>query len=303
MKSERVLLFCFILSIVSSAGADDAWFVDTRSAMQSRDAGIEHLAVHQLAMSEQDRLRWTPATANDFLESHEPEKPLVIIIHGNWMPLADAKAHGIAFQRLVEKMGNHRLLVWSWPSERTDLPVRQDALLKAKRADVQAHFLAAFLRKLQPGSKVSLVGFSFGAKLACETLQLLADTAEDPFAEDGKVGHGLELRTVLLSAAMDRQALLPGRKYGLALSSTEKMLIHVNPDDSKLRWYPLLVGCGGPKALGREGVILGGAPPEYVHKVRSRNVQKQIGCDHAFMKSLLAFLAYRDDFRHYALFL
>ncbi len=194
--------------------------------------------------------------------------------------------------------------MWSWPSERTDLPIRQDALLKAKRADVQARYLAAFLRKLGSGSKVSLVGFSFGAKLACEMLQLLADTAEYPFSEeDGKFGHGLQLRTVLLAAAMDRQSLQPGREYGQALSSTEEMLVHVNPKDSTLRWYPLLVGCGGPKALGREGAVLGSAPPEYRHKIRSRYVQRLIGHDHGFMKSLLGLLACREDFRHYALFL
>lgn len=284
--------------------SNDAWLIDTRGAtLHSEEGKIEHLTVNKLERDPSNRNRWVPATQDDFLSTHDPDIPLIVVIHGNWMKYHEAKAHGIRFHQASENRGAHRLLVWSWPSERVLRNIRQDALLKARRADVQAEFLATFLRKLRPGSKVSLVGFSFGSKLACETLQLLADTAEYPHnEEEGKMGHGLQLRTVLLAAAMDRQSLAPGGQYGRALSSTEKMLVHVNPEDNTLRWYPLLKGCGGPKSMGREGFSIRGFSPEYIEKIRSHNVRKLIGRKHGFEISLRAFLACGDDFRHYALF-
>lgn len=296
--------FLWIGLCIGGANATDAWLVDTRgTTFQSEDGDIGHLTVNKLDRDSSDRFQWISSTQDDFLSTHDPDIPLVIIIHGNWMKFHEAKSHGIKFHGISRNRGEHRLLVWSWPSERALRNIRQDALLKARRADVQAKFLAAFLRKLRPGSKVSLIGFSFGSKLACETLQLLADTAEYPHSEEeGKIGHGLQLRTVLLAAAMDRQSLAPDKQYDRALSSTEKMLIHVNQDDKTLRWYPLLKGCGGPRAVGREGVSTFGLSAEYADRIRSRNVRKLIGRAHGFETSLRAFLACRDDFSHYALF-
>lgn len=297
-------MFFLLVFFPLSAQANDAWFIDTRHAtLQGRQEGIEHLLVARLNRDNIGRLYWETSDKEQFLQTHDPDIPLVIIIHGNWMKFSEAKAHGIAFRKLSKKLGEHRLLVWSWPSERTNRGIRQDALLKARRADVQAQFLAAFLKKLRPGSKVSLVGFSFGAKLACETLHLLADTAEYPNSEEeDKYGHGLKLRTVLLAAAMDQHSLKPGRQYGKALLSTEKMLVHVNRQDSTLKWYPLLVSCHGPRAIGKEGVAMSGFPNEYRNKILSRDLQRLIGHDHGFMASLLGFLAFREDFRQYALF-
>lgn len=325
IRQERLtgaLMFClnclavsgwFVFSCTPSLSAGDAWLIDARYASpQSGDASLERLVVNQLEQRESNRMQWAESTQNAFFDSYDPNIPLVVIIHGNWMTLPEAKSHGIAFHRLARKLGEHRLLVWSWPSERAMKKIRRDALLKARRADAHGHVLAMFLKKLPAGSKVSVVGFSFGAKLACEALQGLSDDVPRPQSMDMQVdtqpvdekpiGHGLRVRTILLAAAMDQGSLAPGRQYGHALRGTEKMLIHVNPDDCVLRWYPKMKSCNGPAAIGREGVSYGRFPVEYIEKVRSRNVMRLIGHDHGFMDSLAALLACRGDFLHYALF-
>lgn len=299
MQYIRSLLFSVIcLSICCTAiRADDAWFVDTRHAtVRSNGNTIDHLDIKQLQITG-NRAQWIQSNKEAFLQTYDPNVPLVIIIHGNLMTYPDAMNHGAKFRQLSRKMGRHRLVVWSWPSERTDNPIRQDCLLKAQRADVQARFLATALRHLPHGSKVSLVGFSFGSRLVCQTLQTLATTAHN-----GYTGHHLRIRTVLLGAAVDQGCLRPGQRYGYALNMVESMLIHINPQDNILRWYPLLVGVHGPKALGREGAFLNGISPYNLQKIRTRNVQRLIGHDHGFMVSLLGLIANRGDFQHACLF-
>jgi len=213
------------------------------------------------------------------------------------MSRAEAKAFGKIFYQQGQNIGRHRLLFWSWPSEKIDCRIRRDAQIKASRADAQSEFLIAFLHSLPADSKVSLVGFSFGAKLICNTLQHYIERI------DGRSEHALRIRTVLLAAAMDQASLQPSRKYGSALEATEKMLVHVNPLDSTLLFYPLLNGCGGPEAIGKEGVNRYGMSPESTAKIKSVNVSRIIGRKHGFMDSLRAFLVCRDDFKTYALFL
>lgn len=289
--------FCLCFLSITCLHADDAWFVDTRHATtRSQGDTIDHLDIKRLERID-GRDQWIQATKEQLLMTHDPNVPVVIIAHGNWMTYPDAMVHGARFRQLSRPLGRHRLIVWSWPSERTNNTIRQDCLLKAARADVQARFLALALRHLPRGSKVSLVGFSYGSRLVCQTLQTLATTPHN-----GYLGHHIRLRTVLMGAAIDRDSLRPGRKYGYALNMVESMVIHVNPRDDKLRWYPLLVGVHGPKAMGREGPILGGVLPYNMKKVGIRNVQRMIGCDHGFMVSLVSLLAYRADFQHACLF-
>lgn len=293
-------LFCSVICLTafcSSLCADDAWFVDTRNAsVRSNGTTIDQLDIKQLRING-NRAQWIPSNKETLLQTHDPNVPVVIIIHGNLMTYPKALDHGIKFRQISRKLGRCRLIVWSWPSERTDNPIRQDCLIKAQRADVQAKFLATALRHLPPGSKVSLVGFSFGSRLVCQTLQTLATTAHN-----GYTGHHLRIRAVLLGGAVDQGCLRPGQRYGYALNMVESMLIHVNPQDNILRWYPLLVGVHGPKAIGREGAFLNGISAYNLQKVRTRNVQHLIGHDHGFMVSLLGLIANRGDFQHACLF-
>ncbi|MDR2706079.1 MAG: alpha/beta hydrolase [Planctomycetaceae bacterium] len=289
-----LILSVFTFTFVSVSQAGDTWFADTRSAT----TGLEHLTVKKLdnGNGNQSSSVWRSASLEELLETQIPQKPLLIVIHGNWMTSAEARKYGIAFDCLLEKFGEHRLLIWSWQSEKIScgIRIRKDVLTKARRADDQAAYLVSFLQKLKPNSKVSLIGFSFGAKLVCNTLQTLADTKE--------LGNELLIRSVLLAGALDCGSLTPNGQYNQALSVTEKMLIHVNPDDETLCFYPLLVRIGGPQAIGKKGASLNGLSEEFRQKIKSVNVARQLGTEHAFTASFRSFIYYEKDFRHYALF-
>ena len=279
MKPTLPLFASLLLAFsVPSLKAADAWFADTRPGAAS--------------FSRLEADAWMPSTDREFLETFDSAAPLVVVVHGNWMSLAEAKAHGKVLHQRSRNIGPHRLLVWSWPSDRIGTRLRQDVQTKASRADAQSKHLIALLRSLPADSRVSLVGFSFGAKLVCNALQ-----------NYGEESSTHRIRTVLLAAAMDQASLQPGNQYGNALAATEKMLVHVNRFDSRLRFYPLLNGCGGPEAVGREGINRHGMSAEAMGKIRSVSVNRLIGSKHGFMNSLATFLACRNDFKAYALFL
>jgi esterase/lipase superfamily enzyme len=285
-------VFTFTFTLVSVSQAGDTWFVDTRSLT----TGLEHLTVKKLDNGKQSAPVWHSASLEELLETHIPQKPLLIVIHGNWTTSNEAQKYAIVIDRLLEQFGEHRLLLWSWPSDQIlcGIRVRKDVLIKAQRADNQAIPLVAFLQKLKPNSNVSLIGFSFGAKLVCNTLQTLADTKE--------LHNELSIRSVLLAGALDSGSLTPNGQYHQALSVTEKMLIHVNPDDETLCLYPLLVRIGGPQAIGKKGASLNGLSEEFRQKIKSVNVAHQLGTEHAFITSFQNFIRYKKDFKQYALF-
>jgi len=279
MKPVFPLFFVLLLAGAFPSFAADVWFADTRPGT--------------VALSRLETNRWEASTSQEFLNTLDTDVPLVVVVHGNWMTRAEAKVYGLLFHRLSRNTGHHRLLIWSWPSEKTDCRVRRDAQIKAVRADAQSEYLLAFVHSLPADCKVSLIGFSYGAKLVCNTLQHYVEMSEP----------ARRIRAVLLAAAMDQASLQPRGKYGDALQATEKMLVHVNRQDSVLRFYPLLNGCGGPEAIGKAGVSRNGMSTESVAKIKSVNVSRMIGNEHGSKESLTTFLAFPNDFKTYALFL
>ena len=98
---------------------DDVWVVSTR-----RLPDISRLPTH--VTFDVERLvpdvacsRWMPSDLPSLLE--EPQRPLVIFIHGNRYEPHDAKAQGIMLARRLAACGSSaaapRTVVFSWPSE------------------------------------------------------------------------------------------------------------------------------------------------------------------------------------------
>jgi hypothetical protein len=116
---------------------------------------------------------------------------------------------------------------------------------------------------MKPETPVSLIGYSFGARIITGGLHLLgggtlADRRlpELSSADAGQKRSG-PIRAVLIAAALDCFALAPGQENGNATSQVEEMLVTRNGCDDALRWYPLLYGRGGPQALGYVGPCCG----------------------------------------------
>jgi hypothetical protein len=202
---------------------------------------------------------WRPALDTEFRSGHELWRggATVFFVHGNRISRHAARRRGLAvYSALVQQAVDQRpirFVIWSWPSDRICGPLK-DARIKARRSDQAAYELACVLNGMDPHEPVSLLGFSFGARVITGALHLVAGGKFQRFALDRPVPRAQKLRAVLWTAAIDNDWLLPGRCHGKALSQVDRMLLLNNSCDRAMKWYPLLDRSRRRDALGRCGV-------------------------------------------------
>jgi hypothetical protein len=156
----------------------------------------------------------------------------------------------------------------------------RDIRVKADRADSEGSFLGWFLAKLQPGSSVGLIGFSYGARIVSGGLQLLGGGVLNGHTlPEPPSGLPLRLRAVYLAAAMDRNWIHPSGYHGQSLSPVESVLITYNRCDPALRRFRFTEPCGRPTALGYAGVY-SGSLGEAAGRVEQIDVSSVIGRTH-----------------------
>jgi len=183
---------------------------------------------------------------------------------GNYYTHAEAlQTAWYAYHQLVARGADDvavRFVVWSWPSDPVPGRRLNDARIKFTRVDPSAFHLAVLLDRLDPAIPVTMCGSSFGAGITAGALQLLAGGRLGRYQLAAMPRPARQIRLVLLSAAMNNDALLPGRKYDLVLSQTERTLVFVNPADLALHVYHRLfsrrrvvsaLGLNGPGGLQR----------------------------------------------------
>lgn len=231
---------------------------------------------------------WSTAKLAE-LKSLPPHWSTCVWIHGNDNSDADARYQG---KYLLKRLAQHaspehgiRLLIWSWPSQKTGAGPLEDLRIKADRSDDEALRLATFLRRWQPTGRVNFVGYSFGARIITGALDELADDQPPAEAQSG-TADPMVASAVLLAPAMNNCWLLPGYPHGEAVTRVEEMLIVKNPTDRALKWYPV-VAYGrlrsGPQALGYTGVPGLGRLGDDAEKVSHYNVAGIVGREHDVM--------------------
>jgi hypothetical protein len=178
-------------------------------------------------------------------------------------------------------------VIWSWPSTQIDGPLK-DVRYKAGVSDRHAWHLAWLVDQMHPDVPISVVGYSYGARLIGGALHLLGGGHLVGY----ELAHRrhparLPLRAVLLAGALDSHALLPHGRNHRALSQVEKVLVTVNSRDPVLHHYPLLPGLfqKGPPALGYTGFYAASLGHER-GKITQWNVSVYVGKDHDWQRYL-----------------
>lgn len=235
--------------------------------------------------------RWLPSSLDDFL-SFDPAVKTVIYIHGNQMSNFDAKCQGL---QLYRKLANYgcgdepiRFVIFSWPSAKVG-GLLNDVRVKAMRTGPAGCQLAWLLDQMPAETPISLVGFSFGARIITGGLHVLGG---------GHVCNGLGLEerahpdrapmnVVLIAAATHAHWLGKGQRHGLAMTQVDRMFLLNNCDDIALNYYhftttdrsrPRAMGVCGPSRL----------DSEYAAKVRNRDVSRYAGSRHDLFLYLCA---------------
>jgi hypothetical protein len=235
--------------------------------------------------------RWRSTKLEDFL-SYDATVPTVIYIHGNQMTPGDAKNEGLSVYRKLAHYGSGegriRFVIFSWPSAKVGRLLR-DVRVKAMRTGPAGCQLAWLVDQMPAEAPVSLIGFSFGARIITAGLHVLGG---------GSVCNGMELtervhphrapvNAVLIASALHAHWLAKGQAHGLAMTQVNRMLLINNCRDIALRYYHFSASDRSrPRALGLTGPTR--ISSDYAAKIEERDVSRYAGSEHDLFRYLCA---------------
>ena len=134
-----------------------------------------------------------------------------------------------------------RFVIFSWPADRIDGGQLEDIRVKAHRTDPNGFYLAWLVDQINPDVQVSLIGYSYGARIAASALHYLGGGVANCMTLEERVHPDrLPLHVAFVAGAFDNHWLVPGHRYGNALSQIAHMTIIYNPCDRVLKRYRLL---------------------------------------------------------------
>lgn len=235
--------------------------------------------------------RWQPSDLQSLL-AFKPAVPTVVFVHGNQISSGDAKCEGLAVYRHLILHGSDappiRFVIFSWPSTQVSGLLR-DVRVKASRTGPAGCQLAWLLDQMPAETPLSLVGFSFGARLITGGLHVLAGGSLNGSASLAENVHPNRppVSVILMASAVHSYWLAEGQYHGMAMTQVSRMMLINNCNDPAMKYYDFLEpGHGGPQALGLCGPTRIGR--EYAKKIMNRDVSRYVGADHELMSYLCA---------------
>ncbi len=194
-----------------------------------------------------------------------------IYVHGNRVSNTDALRQGRGlYRRMVrgtQPIVPLSFIIWSWPSTQIQGQLR-DVRVKAQRTNLDGYYLGWFLARLDGDRPLSVLGYSFGARIITGALHLRAggmlagrvlpppDTypPSPETAPTGALHVAPPTHVVMLAPALHQHWLAPGYPHELAAGQMDRLLLLFNSCDRVLKRYGLLEKGGHPEALGYTGL-------------------------------------------------
>ncbi|MEN6457655.1 MAG: alpha/beta hydrolase [Thermoguttaceae bacterium] len=282
--ASLVALAAWLGVTAARAAEQPIWILDTRCV---NGCGEPNEVVEQIQHERLDADCCRRATdAQDFRAAQEVTTPMVVFVHGNNTDADQALTKGLYVYNTIRLQAGDkpfRFVIWSWPADRFfGILNRGSTRAKAEECDTESYYLAAWLNRLAPGTRICLAGHSFGPRIITGALHLLAGgplacrAMPEATVAAWKGGKRNPVRTVLMAAALDADWLAPDGRHGLAPSIADRMLITCNDRDRILRYYPRLWHRQSSEALG----LVGPCGVDCLEHVETIDVSGEVGRFH-----------------------
>ena len=274
----------------------DIWLVNSRDLPCPQNLCG---AAAEPAFYRRQQASWILTTPDYFYGTANPDQITCVYVHGNRISNAEARRRGLKLYRLLG--GNSegmRFVIWSWDSSQVRGRIR-DARIKAARADRESFQLASLISQLPDNSTVSLIGYSFGARIVAGSLHILAGGQFCGNSLDTEQLPAIRPRAILLAGAFHHSWLRSGGKLGLATANVDHIYSTINRRDPALKHFYITSKQSKPKALGYVGIgrqSLGSG----AHRVTQHDITDWVGWTHRFDRHIDSG-ALMNQVRHFAL--
>lgn len=262
---------------------DDIWLISTRhlgcAAWEKTDFDVDLHVRHYAGKGE-----WNDATLDDFLHGGPADQPTLFYLHGNRVDSCDAIRRGSnTYHGILDCSGasSTRFVIWSWPSDKVK-GIAKDIRSKAARTNTEAHYFAWLLAQLEPTTPVSILGYSFGARVTSGALHVLSGgTLAGRTLPNALHRPAGSYRVALPAAALHSHWLSPNGCHELATNQMEHLLIQYNSCDPVLKRYHMIERRAHPSALGYTGMYV---DESVAASVEQYDMCSSVGKTHAEVK-------------------
>ena len=277
-----------------SGAEDEILLISTRALGTTCRSELldDHLQCERYNRNDASKPSWQAVPVEQVLAECSLAVPTIIFVHGNRVERGEDRERGMMVYRSLRQKARHdgpiRFIIWSWPSTRIPRAL-QDYRVKAARTRPAGWQLAWFIDRLPADLPLSLVGYSYGARVASSSLHLLGGGDLGGLQLDERVHpHRDPVRVALVAAAFDASWMQPGGYHGKALSQIDQLLLLTNRHDPAMRFFHLSAKHQRPQALGLAGLPNTKAVQEMAERITLYDVTSQVGRSHALSDYLHA---------------
>ncbi len=245
---------------LSSASADEILLINTRAMGTVCDSRVmeNKLQGERIEVDATGKRHWKSFDWHEILSDDSNPRPTVIYVHGNRIAHGQDRVRGLAIYRSLIAKGKPtrplRFIIWSWPAAKIRGPIK-DYQVKAARTRPAGWQLAWFLDRMPEETHLSIIGYSYGARVVSGAMHLLGGGKLGRLQLDERIHPDRPpVHVAFLAAAFDAHWIQPGSYHGRAMSQIDRMMLVTNRMDPAMRFYHLSNGRGRIHALGKDGV-------------------------------------------------
>ncbi|WP_417734582.1 alpha/beta hydrolase [Rosistilla oblonga] len=267
----------------------DVRSLDQVWTISSRCVGSHHAPVQSLQFRRRiEGNRWQTESAESFFADNAGPLPMrtILFVHGNRTPEVKALRRGLqTYDQTVLNWQRPdsavRFVIWMWPADKISGQLR-DVRVKAARADLHAFHLARVITEIQPQQQVSVIGYSFGGRLAVGAMHLLGGGS--------LCGSRLPvidpelpwINLALLAPAIRNDCFVTSRNA--ALRPVDHLFVLHNSRDQYLKLYRFLKLDNHTPALGYTGLCGLGRHQLASDRVHQYDAARSVGSDHNYLE-------------------
>lgn len=267
--------------------ADQIFEVNVRPAgcTTSAEKLAECIKVREFAVHDEfGGRKWIDSDLSRATSPTSPDMVTLVYIHGNKVDSCMARDRGLrVYRSLVRRACDERpirFILFSWPATEVKGLLR-DFRVKAARTRPVGWQLAWVLNQFPSDTQISVLGYSYGARIVGGAMHLLAGGNLSGLRLADPIAHP-PMQVAFFAAATHASWFGPNCYHGRAMQQIDHLLLLNNRLDPAMRYYKWIDKHCNPQAMGLCGPLCLDA--EARSRIECYDCSKCVGRSHDLFK-------------------